>query len=220
MSAMEKAYLAELLAELSSALRKRGFRLGTAESCTGGLVSAVCTSLAGSSDWFNGAVVVYSNEMKERLLKVSAGELRDHGAVSPQVARSMALGALDVLDADCSLAVSGVAGPSGGSPEKPVGTVCLAWALRSAAAPPQGTARTAPGSLPPECYLGSDAGPSSLEYMPERRILLGARTSLFSGKIQVCAGVRPDSPRQGIRLAATQSALLGLLELLPLTVKF
>jgi len=112
---------------LAAALRERRWRLATAESCTGGLVAAACTSVAGSSDWFERGFVTYSNEAKSELLGVPPALLAAHGAVSEEVARAMAQGALAHSRAQLVLAVTGIAGPSGAVPGKPVGTVWLAW---------------------------------------------------------------------------------------------
>lgn len=117
-----------LAAELGAALRERGWRLATAESCTGGLASGALTSVAGSSDWFLGGVVSYANSVKAGLLGVPEAVLAAHGAVSGPVVLAMAAGACRALRADAALAVSGVAGPGGGTPAKPVGTVWMAWA--------------------------------------------------------------------------------------------
>ena len=106
----------------------QGRVLATAESCTGGWIAKVLTDLPGSSDWFGYGIVSYSNPAKQELLGVSAVTLVEHGAVSEQVVREMAEGALKQGNADVAVAVSGVAGPSGGSPDKPVGTVWFAWA--------------------------------------------------------------------------------------------
>jgi nicotinamide-nucleotide amidase len=111
---------------LATALRARGWMLATAESCTGGLISAACTSLAGSSDWFERGFVTYSNAAKSDLLGVPAALIEQHGAVSEEVARAMAEGALTRSKAQVSVAVTGVAGPGGGSVVKPVGTVWMA----------------------------------------------------------------------------------------------
>ena len=108
---------------LSQALLHRGWMLATAESCTGGLIAARCTDLAGSSQWFERGFVTYSNDAKHELLGVDSQVLAQEGAVSEAVARDMALGALRHSKAQVSLAVTGVAGPSGGSRSKPVGTV-------------------------------------------------------------------------------------------------
>lgn len=111
-------------------LRARGLKLATAESCTGGLIAAAVTEIAGSSEWFERGFVTYSNEAKEELLGVSATTLATHGAVSEATVREMVIGALQHGRADVAIAVSGIAGPGGGSASKPVGTVCLAWAKR------------------------------------------------------------------------------------------
>ncbi len=111
---------------LADALRSRGLRLVTAESCTGGLISAACTSLAGSSEWFERGFVTYSNEAKTELLGVPTRLIEQHGAVSEAVARAMAEGALGRSRAQVAVSVTGIAGPGGGTPGKPVGTVWLA----------------------------------------------------------------------------------------------
>ena len=110
-----------------SLLSKRAL-CATAESCTGGLVAAAITDVAGSSAWFDRGFVTYSNEAKMELLGVPDATLRAHGAVSEATARAMAEGALARTSGHLAVAVTGVAGPSGGSPEKPVGMVCFAWA--------------------------------------------------------------------------------------------
>lgn len=107
----------------------RNMLLGTAESCTGGLIAALCTEAPGSSRWFAGGVVSYANSVKSGLLGVEPALLAAHGAVSGPVVEAMARGALDALGVDASLAVSGVAGPDGGSADKPVGTVWIAAGL-------------------------------------------------------------------------------------------
>jgi len=112
---------------LAEALRSRGWRLATAESCTGGLIAAACTQLAGSSDWFERGVVSYSNAAKTELLGVPATLIEAHGAVSEAVARAMVQGALQRAPVDLAVAVTGIAGPGGAVPGKPVGTVWLAW---------------------------------------------------------------------------------------------
>ncbi len=108
----------------------RGWRLATAESCTGGLIAAACTGLAGSSDWFERGFVTYSNESKHELLGVPLALIAQHGAVSAEVAVAMADGALRQSRADVAVAVTGVAGPTGGSVDKPVGTVWVALAVK------------------------------------------------------------------------------------------
>jgi len=120
-TAFEPAVLA-----LADALRARGWKIVTAESCTGGLIAAACTAAAGSSDWFERGFVTYSNEAKAESLGVPMALIQAHGAVSEQVARAMAEGALAHSRADLAVAVTGIAGPGGGSRDKPVGTVWLA----------------------------------------------------------------------------------------------
>lgn len=126
-----KTFEAAVLA-LADALLARGERLAAAESCTGGLIAAACTSVAGSSDWFERGFVTYSNEAKAEMLGVPLALLAAHGAVSAPVVRAMAEGALLQSPADWSVAVTGIAGPSGAVPGKPVGTVWLAIARRGA----------------------------------------------------------------------------------------
>lgn len=121
------------VAPLSEALRARGWRLATAESCTGGLIAATCTALAGSSDWFDRGFVTYSNAAKVDQLGVDDALIAVHGAVSEPVARAMAEGALARSAADLAVAVTGIAGPGGAVPGKPVGTVWLALAVRGGA---------------------------------------------------------------------------------------
>src|SRR5574343_1051880 len=116
----------DLIQRIAVALMQRRERIGTAESCTGGLIAAACTSLAGSSAWFERGVVTYSNEAKSELLGVPKGLIALHGAVSAEVALHMARGLLAHAPIDWALAVTGIAGPTGGSAEKPVGTVWLA----------------------------------------------------------------------------------------------
>ncbi len=117
----------ELLDETSAILLDRNWKLATAESCTGGWIAKVCTDIAGSSAWFERGFVTYSNEAKMEMLGVNAAVLGSNGAVSRLVAEQMAIGAVRHSRAQVSLAVTGVAGPDGGSAEKPVGTVWFAW---------------------------------------------------------------------------------------------
>jgi nicotinamide-nucleotide amidase len=116
--------------ELADLLRARSWRLACAESCTGGMIAAACTELAGSSDWFERSVVSYSNEAKTALLGVSATLIATHGAVSEAVARAMVEGVQHSSGTDLAVAVTGIAGPSGGSSAKPVGTVWFGFAAR------------------------------------------------------------------------------------------
>lgn len=117
-----------LVFQLADALRAKGAMMATAESCTGGLIAGACTELSGSSDWFERGFVTYSNASKTELLGVSTELLAIHGAVSEEVARAMAAGTLHRSPVQWSLAVTGVAGPTGGSADKPVGTVWFGWA--------------------------------------------------------------------------------------------
>jgi nicotinamide-nucleotide amidase len=112
-------------------LLERGLTFGTAESCTGGYIAHLITSVPGSSAYFHGSVISYSNTVKMKMLQVPEQTLLEHGAVSEATVRAMALGALDVLGVDVALSVSGIAGPDGGTPDKPVGTVWMAVANRS-----------------------------------------------------------------------------------------
>lgn len=116
------------LQRIAAALLQRGEWFGTAESCTGGLIAAACTSLAGSSQWFERGVVTYSNQAKTELLGVPAALIAQQGAVSAEVAEQMARGLLARAPVQWALSVTGIAGPSGGSADKPVGTVWLALA--------------------------------------------------------------------------------------------
>ena len=115
-----------LLADL---LINRGLRLVTAESCTGGMIAAVCTDLAGSSAWFERGFVTYSNDAKTESLGVDGALIQEHGAVSEEVVRAMVIGAIAHSKAQIAVAVTGVAGPTGGSRDKPVGTVWFGWSV-------------------------------------------------------------------------------------------
>jgi nicotinamide-nucleotide amidase len=135
--------MSALARKIAAALIARRAMLATAESCTGGWVSEVLTAIAGSSAWFERGFVTYSNAAKEEMLGVRRATLEQHGAVSEPVAVEMALGALAHSHASVALAVTGIAGPSGGSAEKPVGTVCFAWAV--AGRPARAETRRFPG---------------------------------------------------------------------------
>jgi nicotinamide-nucleotide amidase len=124
--------VAILLADL---LQKKGWMLTTAESCTGGMISAACTDLAGSSNWFERGFVTYSNDAKTGLLGVDAALIAQHGAVSEAVVRAMAGGAISHSKAQVAVAVTGVAGPTGGTRAKPVGTVWFGFALPDSSTP-------------------------------------------------------------------------------------
>ena len=120
----------ELITEIAAILKSHQYRLVTAESCTGGGVAYFLTNLAGSSEWFDCGFVTYSNEAKIKMLGVNETTIHSQGAVSEETAREMAEGALKKSRAELSLAVTGIAGPAGGSQEKPVGTVWFAFAGR------------------------------------------------------------------------------------------
>lgn len=118
------------VAVLAEALQHRNMMLTAAESCTGGWLAKVCTDMPGSSSWFERGFVTYTNESKQEMLGVSADTLRAHGAVSEETVGEMAPGALAHSRARISVAISGIAGPGGATPEKPLGTVCFAWAIQ------------------------------------------------------------------------------------------
>jgi len=130
---MEREGIRQAVRELAEKLKERGLTLATAESCTGGLIACELTNVSGSSDWFVGGVVAYANSAKEGLLGVPRETLLAHGAVSRETVLAMAAGAAKRLGADCALAVSGIAGPTGGTPEKPVGTVWIGWSVEGSA---------------------------------------------------------------------------------------
>ncbi len=117
--------------ELGNLLKSKKLSLSTAESCTGGGVAAAITSVAGSSEYFMGGIVAYSNDVKTSLLHVSSNTLEKYGAVSRETVMEMAAGAMNTLKTDCAIATSGIAGPGGGSREKPVGTIWIAVAYKN-----------------------------------------------------------------------------------------
>ena len=125
--ALDGKGLEAILTQISAQLLTHGWMLATAESCTGGMIAAACTDLAGSSQWFERGFVTYSNAAKTELLGVPAALIEAHGAVSEPVARAMATGAVARSHAQVAVAVTGVAGPTGGSADKPVGTVWFGW---------------------------------------------------------------------------------------------
>ncbi len=114
-------------------LASKGLKLVSAESCTGGWIGQSITAIAGSSGWYECGFITYSNQAKHRMLGVQATTLLKYGAISEQTAREMVAGALKMSTAQVAIAVTGVAGPSGGSKEKPVGMVCFAWELKQSA---------------------------------------------------------------------------------------
>ncbi len=134
------SFLLQLSELLGQKLQARTWRVATAESCTGGGISAAITAVAGSSAWFEYGIVSYANQAKQTLLKVDSKILAQEGAVSQAVVEQMVAGVLVLANADIAVAVSGIAGPSGGTTEKPVGTVWFAWGLAS-------------GEIYSECFL-------------------------------------------------------------------
>lgn len=129
MVGMADRMLYELAERTGQALEVRGYMLATAESCTGGWIAEAVTMIPGSSAWFERGFVTYTYVSKREMLGVKSETLEAHGAVSEPVVREMAVGALQASHAQVAVSVSGTAGPSGGTPQKPVGTVCFAWAL-------------------------------------------------------------------------------------------
>ena len=111
---------------LDSRLKEKNLTLALAESCTGGKLASLITAIPGCSSYFKGGIVCYSNEIKQRILEVDSSLLTKYGAVSQQVVEAMAAGACRIFNVDCVIAISGIAGPGGGTPEKPVGTVWIA----------------------------------------------------------------------------------------------
>jgi len=136
---MPRDKLPALARRIGVRLKERRLKLATAESCTGGWIAQAVTSVPGSSEWFDRGFVTYSNESKKELLGVRAGTLSRHGAVSRETAKEMAAGALARSRARVAVAVTGVAGPTGGTRKKPVGTVCFAWSRKGRA--PESAAR-------------------------------------------------------------------------------
>jgi nicotinamide-nucleotide amidase len=126
---MQASELQQLAEQTGQQLINKNMRLATAESCTGGWVAKVITDIDGSSQWFECSLVTYSNQAKQDLLGVSEQTLKDFGAVSEQTVKAMVLGLLDRCSADIAVSISGIAGPGGGSDDKPVGTVWIAWAI-------------------------------------------------------------------------------------------
>ena len=187
-----EAETARLVQSLGAQLLARGWMLATAESCTGGLIAAACTDLAGSSTWFERGFVTYSNAAKAQMLGIDAALIARHGAVSEPVARAMAQGALQHAYAQVALAVTGVAGPSGGSADKPVGTVWFAWAL------PAQTSGTP----------ASDAGADLADLAG--RAKASAQAPMLHSEVKHFAG-----DRAAVRQATLRHSLRRLLELLP-----
>jgi nicotinamide-nucleotide amidase len=128
--AVDDSRLTEAVENLAQALVSRNWRLATAESCTGGWIAKCCTDIGGSSAWFDSGFVAYSYDAKVAQLGVIRADLEEHGAVSEQIAAQMALGARSRSGAELTLAATGIAGPGGGLPGKPVGLVCFGWSVR------------------------------------------------------------------------------------------
>lgn len=126
------AILLELARQTGELLEQNGLKLVSAESCTGGWIGQIVTAIPGSSSWYDCGFITYSNSSKQQILRVQRSTLAQFGAVSEQTAREMALGALAQSQAQVAISVTGIAGPAGGSVEKPVGTVCFAWVLGNA----------------------------------------------------------------------------------------
>ena len=171
---MDAAVMIPRVTALAEALLARGWRLATAESCTGGLIAAHCTAVAGSSHWFDRGFVTYSNEAKVQMLGVDAALIERHGAVSEPVALAMALGALARSAADLSVAVTGIAGPGGAVPGKPVGTVWLALAVR-----------------------GAEATAQRLQFDGDRAAVRDATTALALERLIWRAGIRDNQVPEG-----------------------
>lgn len=180
------AEVAALVEALAQRLLAQGWMLATAESCTSGLIAAACTELAGSSHWFERGFVTYSNAAKAQMLGVDAALIAAHGAVSEPVARAMAQGAVQHANVAVSLAVTGVAGPGGGSADKPVGTVWFSWAVPDAAA--------------------TGARTDALAPQPVQGLQLHSEVQHFAGDR---AAVRQATVRHSLR------CLLALLPLMP-----
>ena len=128
---MPEKKLFELSTRVGEALKAQGLMLATAESCTGGWIAQAVTAVPGSSNWFERGFVTYTYISKREMLGVSQQTLGEHGAVSEETVREMVVGALANSHAQVAVAVSGTAGPAGGTPQKPVGTVCFAWAVKN-----------------------------------------------------------------------------------------
>lgn len=124
---MDRMLVQRAVQEVGELLGLEDYTLTTAESCTGGLLASTLTDVSGSSAWFSGSVVAYSNDVKQKVLGVPEAVLVEHGAVSEAVVKAMAEGVKETIGADVSVAISGIAGPTGGTPDKPVGTVWVAW---------------------------------------------------------------------------------------------
>jgi nicotinamide-nucleotide amidase len=195
--AIDNALLVQVAA-LGDALRARGWRLATAESCTGGLLAGTCTAPAGASDWFAAGFVTYANDAKSSLLGVPDALIAAHGAVSAQVADAMARGALAHANVQLALSVTGIAGPGGGTAAKPVGTVWLglAW-VHETARPPEGRM--------PEC--AARRHPSDRE--TQKGLAAGGDAPLVGSRTEC---LRLDGDRDAIRTQTVAIALQRLVD--------
>ena len=184
-----EAELVALSEAIGSACRARGLVVATAESCTGGWAAQVITHTAGSSAWFERGFITYTNVSKTDMLGVRMNTIIRFGAVSPETAGAMAQGALEHSRASIALAITGIAGPTGGTPEKPVGTVCFGWCWRDAAGglvAPSCQRRLLAPAARDACLTGSRRlactesriGPPSYEVITERRLFSGDRESI------------------------------------------
>lgn len=184
----------EIIGTLPGLLTRLGYAMATAESCTGGMIAASCTDVAGSSGWFAGGIVAYANSVKENVLGVPPSAIAEHGAVSGEVVMHMAMGAMHVCGAQAAVAVSGVAGPGGGSPEKPVGTVWTAVAAQE---------------RPEECIFNLE---------PLSAVFPGCiRVKTAAGNVVVAAARHHfDGDRASVRRQAMETALEELAVLLSL----
>ncbi len=183
------------LRQLGDRLRQRGQRVATAESCTGGLIAAACTAMAGSSDWFDRGFVTYSNAAKTELLGVPTSLLVQHGAVSEPVVQAMACGALERSEAHHAVAVTGIAGPGGGSAVKPVGLVWMAVASRLRTPIAESSNGAPTNGAPTTCESGASRTPSE-----QQPITVNTFRLQFAG------------PRSTVRSATVREALRRLLQ--------
>jgi len=196
--------VAQQAAQLGRRLNARGWMVSTVESCTGGLIAAALTDVAGSSAWFERGFVTYSNEAKTGAVRVPADLIVAHGAVSEAVAAAMARGALLASRARIAVSVTGVAGPSGGSVEKPVGTVCFGWAYW-------------PDAEPDSDGHASSAGMAQTRETADRREdAREEKPAASRGEPMVhTVTCHFDGDRRAVRLRSVRHALQGLDTLLP-----
>lgn len=207
-----------LIGRLGQALKRRAWFACTAESCTGGMAGALFTRFAGSSDFFAGGLITYTNRLKTRLLGVPESILNRYGAVSEPVVLRMCLGALQACETQCAVSYSGIAGPDGGSPAKPVGTVCIAAAMPLE----HGTAAFLPSSgahavsASPEQKLPDDLYPFNGTLPPALTALTtdGWRFRQADGVLLACGTPHFSGDREAVRAASARSGLLLLTTML------